>query len=109
MIALPDGRLIAGVRLTEGGLRTSLCLVDPVNGTLTEALTLPSGGDTGYPGMVLDGNTLWISYYSTHVDDKSRIYLAEVKISSIPEPATTTLLVVGGIILLVFLGRRNRQ
>jgi hypothetical protein len=103
MLMLPDGRLIAGVRLLDGVTRTSLCLVDPANGTLTEALTLPSGGDTGYPGMVLDGDRLWVSYYSTPSDGKSRIYLAEVKINSIPEPAMATMLASGCIVLLALL------
>ena len=52
MIRLPDGRLVAGVRLYDKQVRTSLCWVDPDAGTLTEFLTLPSGGDTSYPGLV---------------------------------------------------------
>ncbi|MCH2153184.1 MAG: hypothetical protein MK089_07560 [Phycisphaerales bacterium] len=39
--------------------------------------TLPSGGDTSYPGMVRNGNKVLISYYSSH-EGQSRIYLAEI-------------------------------
>src|SRR3954452_20274172 len=76
MIRLPDGRLVAGVRLLDKRARTSLCWIDPAAGTLTEFLTLPSGGDTSYPGMVLHDGLLWVSYYSSH-EGKTSIYLAK--------------------------------
>lgn len=37
---------------------------------------LPSGGDTSYPGMVYRNGELWISYYSSHEDQSTAIYLA---------------------------------
>ncbi len=83
MIRLPDGRLLAAVRLYDGNARTSLCWIDPPTGTLREALRLPSGGDTSYAGMVLDGNTLWVSYYSTH-ENKTAIYFSRVT-TDLPE------------------------
>ncbi len=79
LLRLPDGRLLAAVRLYEDGQRTSLCWVDHRRGTLTEALALPSGGDTGYAGLVWQGNTLWISYYSSH-EEKTAVYLARVEV-----------------------------
>ena len=85
MMVLPNGKLLAAVRLygNDKGLqtRTSLCLVDPPSGKLTEVLSLPSGGDTSYAGMVLFKNVLWISYYSSH-EGKTSIYLAKVKIAA---------------------------
>ena len=48
--------------------------------SLTHCLTLPSGGDTSYPGMVVIDKTLYISYYSSHIDNQSRVYLAKVKV-----------------------------
>ena len=42
-------------------------------------LTLPSGGDTSYPGLVWHDGLLWMSYYSSH-EGKSAIYLAKVKL-----------------------------
>ena len=42
-------------------------------------LTLPSGGDTSYPGLVWHEGLLWMSYYSSH-EGKSAIYLAKIKL-----------------------------
>ncbi|MBM4000649.1 MAG: exo-alpha-sialidase [Planctomycetes bacterium] len=78
MIRLPDGRLIAVVRLYDKVARTSLCEVDPENGRLTERLPFPSGGDTSYAGLVWHADRLWISYYSSH-EEKTAIYLAKVR------------------------------
>ena len=78
MIRLPDGRLVAVVRLYGGKTRTSLCGLDPKKGTLTEVLELPSGGDTSYAGLVWHKGLLWISYYSSH-QGKTSIYLAKVR------------------------------
>jgi len=79
MIALPDERLVAAVRLYDNPVRTSLCNVDPQSGRLHEMLALPSGGDTSYPGLVWRDGLLWVSYYSSH-EGKTSIYLAQVKI-----------------------------
>ncbi len=79
-IRLPDGRLVAAVRLYDGGVRrTSLCLLDAEAGRLEEFLRLPSGGDTSYAGMVYHDGLLWVSYYSTH-EGKTSIYLAKVRL-----------------------------
>lgn len=79
MIKLPDGRIVACGRLYDNPVRTSLCWVDPKAGTFTEFLTLPSGGDTSYPGMVWHDDMLLVSYYSSHEGTKARIYLAKVE------------------------------
>ena len=78
MIRLPDGRLLAAVRL-YGSARTSLAWIDPQTGRLTECLRLPSGGDSSYAGLVLHEGLLWISYYSSH-EGKTSIYLAKVEL-----------------------------
>lgn len=78
MLRLPDGRFIAAVRLYDKNVRTSLCWVDPVQGTLSECLKLPSGGDTSYAGLVWHEGLLWVSYYASH-EGKTSIYLAKVK------------------------------
>lgn len=82
-IRLPDGRLIAAVRLYDGGARTSVCRLDPEAGTLTELLALPSGGDTSYAGLAWHGEELWVSYYSSH-EEKTAIYLARVALPELP-------------------------
>lgn len=81
MIRLPDGRFLATVRLYDKKVRTGLCSLDPEGGRLTEILTLPSGGDTSYAGMVIHDGLLWISYYSSH-EGKTSIYLAKVKLEA---------------------------
>jgi len=79
MLQLPDGRLVAAVRLYDGGARTSLGWIDPASGKFTECLRLPSGGDTSYAGLVHHDALLWVSYYSSH-EGKTSIYLAKVRI-----------------------------
>jgi hypothetical protein len=82
MIRLPDGRFVAVVRRYDGGARTSLHWLDPKTATLTEALRLPSGGDTSYAGLVWHDGLLWISYYASH-ESKTSIYLAKVKFPTV--------------------------
>ena len=84
MIRLPDGRLIAVVRLYDSPVRTSVCWLDPKKGTLTEALKLPSGGDTSYAGMVWHDGLLWISYYSSH-EGKTAVYLAKIRFENVKD------------------------
>ncbi len=42
-------------------------------------LTLPSGGDTSYPGLVWHQNLLWMLYYSSH-EGKTSMYLAKIRL-----------------------------
>jgi hypothetical protein len=79
MIELPDGRLIVCGRLYDERIRTSLLWLDGAEATLTEAVELPSAGDTSYAGMVWHEDLLWVSYYSTH-EQKTSIYLAKVRV-----------------------------
>ncbi|MFT5155403.1 MAG: hypothetical protein ACI841_005416, partial [Planctomycetota bacterium] len=80
---LPDGRLlVAGRRRGEelAEHRTVLWELDEAKALLTELLVLPSGDDTSYPGMVWHQDRLWMSYYSTHEDEQSRIYFASISL-----------------------------
>jgi hypothetical protein len=78
LLRLPDGRLIAGVRLYDGKVRTALVEVDAEAGKLRELVALPSGGDSSYPGLVWHEGVLFVSYYSSH-EGKTAIYLARMK------------------------------
>ncbi|CAG8999284.1 MAG: hypothetical protein CENE_01253 [Candidatus Celerinatantimonas neptuna] len=70
-----DDRLLAVVRLYEPA-RTSVCWIGSKGGQLTEVLTLPSGGDTSYAGMVWQtSDRALVSYYSSH-QQCCAIYLA---------------------------------
>jgi hypothetical protein len=81
LIRLPDGRIMVGGRHYVGQAKTNLWWLDPKSATLTPLATLPSGGDTSYPGLVFRDGLLWVSYYSSH-DAKTSIYLAKLKLPS---------------------------
>lgn len=72
-----DAKLYAVVRLYDGEVRTSVVHIDTQAHQINELLTLPSGGDTSYAGVVLQGSELLISYYSSH-EGQSAIYFARV-------------------------------
>lgn len=76
-IVIPDHGMWAGSRSYPGGAKTVLAKMtlesyEPV-------ITLPSGGDTSYPGLVWHDNLLWMSYYSSH-EGKTSIYLATFRL-----------------------------
>ncbi|MFO0954037.1 MAG: exo-alpha-sialidase [Isosphaeraceae bacterium] len=77
-IRLPDGSLWAAGRTYPGGAKTAVAKMS-IDGGYEPVLTLPSGGDTSYPGLVWHEGQLWMSYYSSH-EGKSAIYLAKVEI-----------------------------
>ena len=75
-IRLPDGSLWGSGRLfTAEGPRTVLARM--TTSSYEPALTLPSGGDTSYAGMVWHEDLLWMSYYSSH-EEGTNVYLAKV-------------------------------
>jgi endonuclease/exonuclease/phosphatase family metal-dependent hydrolase len=76
-IRLPNGDLWASGRSLAGGPKTVLARL-ALDGRYEPALTLPSGGDTSYAGMVWHDGLLWVSYYASH-EGKSAIYLARVR------------------------------
>jgi hypothetical protein len=79
MLRLADGRIVFAGRLYDGQQRTALAWLNPEEGELTEFLTLPSNGDSSYPGLVYHDDLLWMSYYSSH-EERTSIYLAKVKL-----------------------------
>jgi len=79
MLRLPDGRIVAAVRLHEPTVHTALCWLNTKEVALKEFLELPSGGDTSYAGLVHHEDLLYVSYYSSH-EEKTSIYLAKVRI-----------------------------
>ena len=79
-LVLPDGRLWATSRLYARGKPRRTALFAMTRGSLEHALTLPSGGDTSYAGMVWHGGLLWLSYYSSH-EARPSIYLARIRIA----------------------------
>ncbi len=77
-IQTPDGTLWAGSRSYPGGAKTVIATMT-AEGAYEPVLTLNTGGDTSYPGMVWHDGLLWFSYYSSH-EGKSAIYLAKIKL-----------------------------
>lgn len=76
-LRLPDGSFWATSRLHPQGPKTAVARLGP--DSYEPVLTLPSGGDTSYAGMVWHDGLLWVSYYSSH-EGKSSIYLAKVEL-----------------------------
>lgn len=79
-IIMPDDKMWAAGRLlspTPYGLIERTALLHFKDDSLQPSLILPSGGDTGYPGLVFRDGLLWISYYSSH-EGKASIYLARI-------------------------------
>lgn len=82
LLVLPDGTVLAaGRRSARAESSTVLYRLDATAGKLTELLTLPSGGDTSYPGLVWYGGTLWMSYYSSHTG-RTSVYIAQIKLAN---------------------------
>ena len=74
-----------GGRMHQGGAHTAVTFIDVRKGTMTKLLKLPSAGDNSYPGLVWYDSLLWFSYYSSH-EGKTSIYLAKLKLNSLPTP-----------------------
>lgn len=47
---------------------------------IRNVVELPSGGDTGYPGLLIEKDKLWVSYYSSH-QGKASVYIARIPLS----------------------------
>ena len=78
-----DEIAIAGGRLwTKTGPKMALYTLNLKQAELKPVLLLPSAGDSSYPGLVLQENKLLVSYYSSHIDSKSSIYLAEIELTN---------------------------
>lgn len=80
-LILEDGAMCASGRLltaTPYGLSPKTAIANMTLEEIYPALILPSGGDCSYPGMVIEGNALYVSYYSSH-ETKTSIYLAKIE------------------------------
>jgi hypothetical protein len=75
-LAPPSGQFFYGGRDLEGGAKTVLGWIREGRGE--PQVTLPSGGDCSYPGMIWLRGELIVSYYSSH-EGKAAIYLARVR------------------------------
>ncbi|MDB5318933.1 MAG: hypothetical protein JWN40_564 [Phycisphaerales bacterium] len=80
-IVLGDGRMFyAGRDFQEKGAAKTVFGRMTREG-LEPLITFPSGGDTSYSGIADAGNgELWVSYYSSHEEGQTSIYLAKVRV-----------------------------
>ena len=76
-VRLSDGSLWAAGR--GNGAEATTVLARMTRDSYQPVLTLPSGGDCSYPGLVWHDDLLWMSYYSSH-EGRTNIYLAKVRI-----------------------------
>ncbi|WP_416308157.1 hypothetical protein [Neptunicella sp. SCSIO 80796] len=84
MLMLDDQQaLLCGRIWQEHGPKTALIKLNLINLEANIVHILPSGGDCSYPGLVKQGDDLYISYYSSHIDNHSRIYLSHLSLADI--------------------------
>lgn len=81
-IVLDNGLVIAGTRSHYVPTKPkTVLLTGSIDGRFEETLILPSGGDTSYPGFLVEKEELWVCYYSTHETELASIYLAKIPLS----------------------------
>lgn len=78
-VFIAGDKKIIGTRVHEPSVHMGL-LIEDSRGTLREVIHLPSSGDCSYPGMVVKGKWLYVSYYSSH-EGKSAIYFCRIPLS----------------------------
>ena len=105
IMTLPNGVTLIGSRYHPTGANqpayTGLFGID--NNKATLLIQLLSGGDTSYPGFLIQGDELWVSYHSTH-EEKTSIYLAKIKLSKFAKSITDASVSVGNISAQVYAG-----
>lgn len=83
MLLIDNNRAIIAGRIEyQNELKTAIMNLDLASGKLEVGLVLPSAGDNSYPGLVIQGSTLLVSYYSCHEDNRSSIFLAKIDLSA---------------------------
>lgn len=81
-ITLDDKRIVAGGRTHLTSAPKTSLFRSKGDGRFEHVMVLPSGGDTSYPGFIVVGNELWVSYYSTHETSKAAVYLAKIPLEN---------------------------
>ncbi len=82
-VVLPNGKLVGTTRGHLSDRKTSTFVAWLTkDGGLEPIVTLPSGGDTSYAGMITRGDKLLVAYYSSH-EGKTAIYLATLNLKAL--------------------------
>jgi hypothetical protein len=74
---LPDGRFFLCAASMIDFDKTYYAIINPNDFSLEKIKVFPSAGDTGYPGVIIEGNTALVSYYSSH-EGNSRVYIQRI-------------------------------
>lgn len=74
---LPDGKIFLAAASMEDYDRTYYAIINPSDYSVEKIKAFPSAGDTGYPGVIIEGNTALISYYSSH-EGNARVYICRI-------------------------------
>lgn len=61
---------------------TDIYTGNPETGRMHRIVTLPSGGDTSYPGIIVDDKEVLVSYYAGHETRRPSIYLARIPLKN---------------------------
>ena len=82
---LDDDRVVCSSRCHHIGnwCTTSVYLCRGDGSGLHQVLTLPSGGDTSYPGLLIEKDELIMTYYAGHETHWPSIYLARIPLSNL--------------------------
>jgi hypothetical protein len=74
---LPNGKLFLCAGSMINYNKTYYEIIDPKTLAVEKVRAFVSGGDTGYPGVIIEGNTALVSYYSSH-EGNSRVYIERI-------------------------------
>jgi hypothetical protein len=81
LLRLAQDEWLLGTReYGEGGTTRTVLGRVGLDGHFERTVTLQSGGDTSYPGLVRDGDDVLVSYYSSH-GERTAIYAARVPLA----------------------------
>ena len=79
MLLLNDQQGILAGRIVQADkCVTAILSIELSTAAVSIMAILPSSGDNSYPGMVKRGDTLFVSYYSSHQDQQAQIYIAQL-------------------------------
>jgi len=77
---IPINKVLIGTRVQGPDGPYTALLMGKKNEPFVEVMKMPSGGDTGYPGIYNIAGYVWMSYYSSH-EGKTAIYYARIPYS----------------------------
>lgn len=82
MTLLTNGNIFLSAGSMAEFNKTHYAIINTENLSVIKFSSLESGGDTGYPGVIIEGNSAVISYYSSH-EGKSQIYFVRLTLSGL--------------------------